>query len=162
MALRYVTAAGFRSRLEAGGGTSPSQDQAIPAHFTDDQLSVFLTDAESELETRVRSRYEVPLPNDPAAPIVVQLVTAVAAYHAVLAMRKHADITDMDPYYLRYQWALGLMTKIAKGEADIPGASDGFGAEVFDAYPDRLFSASDFGVGGVGPDRRTDYRRWRR
>lgn len=160
MVLRYVSVAAFRERLESGGGPNPSEDQSIPTHWDNDQLAVFLRDAESEVETRVRSRYAVPLPADPPEPVVVNLVVAIAAYHAMLAMRRNADFeSDQDPYLLRYRWATDLLDRIARGEAQIPGASDGFTATVFDPMPGRMFTADHFGVGQGRPDRITDIRR---
>lgn len=153
MALRYVDAAGFRSLLEAGGGADPSEDQSIPASWDDAQLAVFLASAESELETRVRTRYAVPLPADPPAPIVEQLVVALASYHAMLAMRRGKDFeSEQDPYLLRYQWAVRLLDAVAKGTADIPGASEGFDSEVFSAYEGRMFAPSDFGLPAGGAE----------
>lgn len=156
---RYLTVAGFRERLESGGGPDPSADQSIPTHWTNEQLGAFIVDAESELESRVRSRYTVPLPVDPVPPVVMNLVTAIAAYHAMLAMRKNRDFEgELDPYLLRYRWATDLLDRIADGRADIPGAGDGFPAEVFDPMPGRLFGPEHFGIGrpgAEGAERRT-------
>ena len=161
MALRYVSVSGFRERLENGGGPDPSQDQSIPTHWSNDQLATFLGDAESEVETRVRARYQVPLPADPPEPVLVNLVVAIAAYHAMLAMRRNSDFeSEQDPYLLRYRWATDLLDRIARGEAEIPGAGGGFTAQAFDPRPGALFTADHFGVRDpAGPDRITDIRR---
>lgn len=164
--LRYVSAAEFRTRLEQGGGAQ-SQDVEIPTSWADTDLVPFLADAEAEVDTRLRPRYRVPLTHTPPDPLVVQLVVALAAYHAMLAMRKNADFEgELDPYLLRRKWADDLLDKLAKGEAalpDAPGATPG-GAQVFDAYgpSGRLFTPDHFGVGDQVGQRVTDIRRPRR
>lgn len=162
--LRYVTVSEFRTRLEQGGGPDQSTDVEIPTSWADADLVPFLADAEAEVDTRLRPRYRVPLTHEPPDPLVVQIVVALAAYHAMLAMRKNTDFEgELDPYLLRRKWAEDLLTKLAQGTAalpDPPGAATG-GAQAYDAFgpPGRLFTPEHFGVGMGASQRVTDIRR---
>lgn len=166
MALRYTTPADFRGRLEEGGGAQPSTDPALPTHWDDAAITRFLEDAESEVEARLRRRYAMPLAV-PAPPMVVKIIVALAAYQAMLSLRKSKDFeSELDPYFLRYQWADGMLTKLGKGEADLPPVDgeddDGFASEVYSAYRGRMFTPATFGLGDPGVSRITGHYPYRR
>jgi phage gp36-like protein len=91
----------------AGGVAEATLEQAIRT-------------AQSTIDSRLGNLYVVPF--NPVPPLIRDIATALAAYDADLTFREVRDYSsELNPVLLRYKWASGLLTDIAKGTATLPG-----------------------------------------
>jgi phage gp36-like protein len=117
----------------------------------DPQLVKAISQASDVIDGYLVSRYTVPF-TDPYPTLIVTLTEAIAAYFADLTFRQGVDYdSNLDPVYLRCQWAKETLTDIHDGKVDIPGLPDGGGggvvvggATIINGYQGRLFWPTDF------------------
>lgn len=130
----------------------PTVPGGTPAELADDPLSERITTASAQVDAALAHRYTVPFPDGQVPRLVSDLTVAIAAYLAALTWRRSVDLTAGDPLTLRYQWAVGLLTALAKGDIDlpdVPGTDDpgrNRGATVVQPYSGEMFPLDNFGL----------------
>lgn len=145
--MAYATADDVRGVLQ------PTPDvEGTPADLEDAQLTVSIQAASAQVDGALTRRYTVPF-DDPCPDLVHELVVAIAAWLAQLTWRRDVDVTDRDPIQLRYEWATGILTQLAAGAIDLPGATPGSdgpperrGVVAVQPGPGRMFGLRDFGL----------------
>lgn len=149
----YATVARLRETLERGGNGHPETDNALPTSWPDPKLTRHLVDASDIIDSRIGRVHTVPISGE-VPEIVAGLCVDIAAYRAWLSFMGSKDLTDDDPFVLRYRDAMALLKDIASGDAIIPPspAEPGPGEPVaFQQYDGHLFGMEDFGLGYCPP-----------
>lgn len=140
--MHYLTVEKLRVALNPND-TDPARTAAsLPGTW----LERCITDAETEIDARLGTRYTVPF--DPVPDLVVRLVTDFAVYTATLYWRETVDLEERDPVQLRYQAAKTLLNDVVSGKAEVPGVSEpeseaGVG-DPQNVHSVPLFEAGDF------------------
>lgn len=132
----------------------PTLPNGTPGELSDATLDERIAAASAQVDSALTARYTVPF-LDPAPRLVKDITVAIAAWLAALTYRRSVDITATDPLTLRYQWALGLLGALAKGDADLPPSGNDPGDSpppanrsgvAINPYPYELFPLSQFGL----------------
>lgn len=147
----YSSPADVRNALTPGADQA---DQTTAAGFQDGQIQDAIKEADGNIDTYLSGKYGIP--TDPDTPeVAVYPVRAwsrdIAAYLATLTYRKSKDLQPDDPIRLRFEWTIGLLTKIAEGDLtpnlpQPPAPPDGFGPQgafVYNQYHGKLFTPAD-------------------
>lgn len=132
----------------------PTVPGGTPAELADDPLTERIAAASAQIDAALNHRYTVPFPDGQVPRLVHDLTIAIGAWLAALTWRRSVDLTTGDPLTLRYQWATGLLTQLAKGDIDlpdIPGTTPpeparNRGAAVVQPYDGEMFPLDDFGL----------------
>lgn len=93
-----------------------------PANLDQDQLELALSQAQAEIDGRLRPRYVVPFTSVPA--LVNSLTIDIAAYLVSLTYHQNREFPDTDPLVRRYKRACCLLDDISMGSVvlDTDGA----------------------------------------
>jgi phage gp36-like protein len=96
--------------------------QGTAASLEDPQIDDAIAEAQSRVDGRLGALYLVPF-TDPAPALVQTITRDLAAFLADLTYREVRDYSsNLNPVYIRYQEALGLLKEIAEGKVSLPGA----------------------------------------
>lgn len=96
--------------------------QGTAASLPDPQIQDAIAEATSRVDGRLSQLYLVPFA-DPAPELVQTITRDLAAFAADLVFREVRDYSsNLNPVYIRYQEALGLLKEIAEGKVSLPGA----------------------------------------
>ena len=110
----YATVADLREVLDAtdaGTGTA--------AQLTDQQLTMALFDASSELSVFAGAVYDSSsAPYDPP-PMFHNLTLSLAAFYATVNYLKHKELAPTHPVYLRYQRAVTILDDVRDGKLQL-------------------------------------------
>lgn len=100
----------------------PLQTAGNAASLPDETIEGEITSAQQRVDGKLALRYAVPFPANSVPTLVRDITRDIAAYLSDLTFREVRDYgSDLNPVYLRYKDALGLLDSIAKGETVIPG-----------------------------------------
>lgn len=154
----YCTPDDVRHALAADNADGVDIEQTA-ASMDDAQLTDHISDAQSEVDSKLAVRYVVPFADGDVPPVVKTITLAIAAYLATLTFRRTADLGDQDPVMLRYTRAESMLSDIRDGKAQLPvsppAEEPATSATLtgINRYSGRLFTARDFDL-GPAPRRR--------
>lgn len=176
----YCTAQDVRNAL----APLDQQDEvATAARLSDPQLNDAIAEAEGIVDTYISMRYTVSLvpteiipdPDFPDTTTTVDVASApirgatrdIAAVLAALTSNKGKDMTEDDPIRFRYGIAMGVLTAIRSGKANLdpdffPPVDQDSDVEVVNLYEPAMFGPSDVGLwpAGYAPQILSPLRRW--
>jgi phage gp36-like protein len=92
--------------------------------MTDAHITAAITNAQAEIDARLRHRY--PTPFDPTPDLVKMLTVDIAAWLATINFRQERNIPDGDATLRKYERACMLLDDLAKGNATLD-VGDGSG-----------------------------------
>lgn len=99
--------------------TTSSQSQTAES-LTDGQIKQSISDADAQIDARLGDRYQVPF-TSPVPSVVTHLSENIAAYLADLTYRQGKEYAnELSPLYLRYQRAIQMLDRLAKGDDRLP------------------------------------------
>ena len=136
--------------LLVGVNNSPATDYDLtPTQLSDPQIEAEIANADSEIDSRLGARYQVPFTGTVPA-LIQSLSIDIAAYLSDLRYRGAREYSnELHPFYLRYQRALGIIADIANGLTDLPGGElppddDGSGGNsiAINMYDGTLFTTN--------------------
>jgi phage gp36-like protein len=116
----YVTLAQVRDALAPSGSLTPGV--ATAASLSDAELTSAIADAQTEVDARLQGYSPAPFDVSAIPPIVTRITRDIAAYLATLTFRQGDPMLPDHPVSLRYAAAQALLTAIAKGTMEAPGA----------------------------------------
>jgi phage gp36-like protein len=125
--------------------------------MTDDHIQAAITDAQAEIDARLRHRY--PTPFEPTPDLVKSLTIDIAAWLATINFRQERVIAPGTAGLLKYERACCLLDDLASGKANLdigdgsgdsaPSPASGMGRPVPPAVG-PLFGPGLFGFGPRG------------
>ncbi|MCW2902592.1 MAG: hypothetical protein JWO67_4857 [Streptosporangiaceae bacterium] len=124
------------------GGSAASMD--------DQQLDAAITNAQSQVDGKLRRLYLVPF--SPVPDLVKSIVIDIAGWLATMNYRQEKEIPEVDPIVRRYNRAHDLLCCIAEGHLALPDAAgtgieprlNGIGRPIQPVG--KLFQSRDFGI----------------
>jgi phage gp36-like protein len=125
--MAYSTAAEVRLVLQGFVDVTPGDPDRTPASLSDTQLEYEIRNADEQINSVLRRRYNLPLP-DPIPIVLKNLSIDIAAAQADMMFRGSREYASaLHPMRLRYERALLILDRIATG--DYPLYNEGEGPE---------------------------------
>lgn len=143
----YCSAEDVRKALAPEG----AEDQSTAAEMSDDAIYREVTNAQQEIDARLRDRYMVPFADGEVPGLVSTITADIAAYLSTLTQRRAGEVVEDDTVRLRYARAKELLEKLGDGtlDLDVPPAEVQAGAgepSLYNQYDGDLFDEEQLGV----------------
>lgn len=152
-----MTAYATADQVKLAVARDPDKPTGSAATLGFDQIALAITDAQAEIDGRLRSQYTVPF-TDPVPAMIRSLTIDIAAYLASLTFYQEKDMKDTDPVVRRYKRACCMLGDIASGSIDLdagdggpvsPRTGGGFGSPISPSEG-ALFGMRNFGLARFG------------
>lgn len=116
-------------------------EQPYTGQVNMDKLNAALSEANSEVDAYIASRYALPL--SPVPPFLINIACNLARYYAITG-----DLSDNDPIKTRFDGSIRTLSKIAKGEIGLGGTPAGDASPTKSSANNVVFTVGRHDFGG--------------